>query len=181
MDGTSQNNKWLASTLLLLCVIILVGYVTELPFMMNYLEVSAFWRLGLLMGSILGIITGGLAVRKLALSEEVARLRVFFMGFFFSIITVPLILSWSNRMLPSPPIPTSIIIESELARYGDRFGNVKNRTNTPTTYVLFFLLDQQLYRISAQKAFFPDAEAGDQVTLNISQGRWGYRWVEHSD
>jgi hypothetical protein len=103
------------------------------------------------------------------------------MVFFFSLLVIPLLLSWSNRMLSPPATPTNITIESELARFGDRFGNVKNKTTTPTTYVLFFVLDQELYRVSAKEAFFPGAEAGDQVLLNIVKGRWGYRWIDRRE
>lgn len=177
MINLLKNSNRLAGLVLLLFLLVLLGYVTELPFMMNYLEVSSFWRLGLLSGAVLGILAGLTISRKLAHQEDTERLQVFFATFFFFLLAIPLLLSWTNRIATPPATPTTITIESELARYGDRFGQPKGKTASANTYVLFFILDQQLYRVSGKQSFFPDAQPGDHVRLNLSEGRWGYRWV----
>lgn len=180
MINISQN-KWLAITLFLICAASLIAYVNELPIMMNYLEVGSFWKTGLLIGSLLGAFCGSLLIRRANDKDGVARLRLFFMVFFFFLLISPLLLSRSNRLFASPATATTVTFESEQARFGSRFGEVKTQAAKPTTHILFFVLDNELYRTSSKTAFFPTATAGDPLSLNIATGYWGYRWVDRSD
>lgn len=107
-------------------------------------------------------------------------MQLFFAVFISICITTPLLLSWCNRLgVPaSSSIPTSVVVESQQARFSSRFGSSRLQKSQANQYLLFFYRDGQLYRIQDDQPFFEKVETGDTLTLNITEGRLGYEWVE---
>ncbi|MEL6973692.1 MAG: hypothetical protein AAFO02_26320 [Bacteroidota bacterium] len=164
-----------------LVVLILGGLVIELPFSMNYLQVRSFWKTSVLLGLGLGIIAAVAALyyRWDDLADSVARMQLFFTVFFALLLTTPLFISWTNRLaIPTADVPpTTVTLESEQARFSSRFGSSRLQKPQANQYLLFFYRDGQLYRLQDDEPFFPDAEPGDTLQLNIIRGRLGYEWV----
>ncbi len=164
-----------------LVVFLLGGLVVELPFSMNYLQARSFWRSSVATGILVGIVAGGIMLwRKWPqLKDVVAKMQLFSAIFITICISTPLILSWVNRMGvgASAAEPTSIIVESQQARFSSRFGSSRLQKPQANQYLLFFYREGQLYRIQDDQPFFPDVETGDTLTLNIAMGRLGYEWV----
>ena len=164
-----------------LVILILGGLVVELPFSMNYLQVRSFWKTSILLGLILGTAaaTGAVYLQRKDLEDSVARMQLFFTVFFALLLTTPLFMSWINRLAVSAANnpPSAVIFESEQARFSSRFGSSRLQKPQANQYLLFFYRDGQLYRLQDDEPFFPDAQTGDTLRLNIVEGRLGYEWV----
>lgn len=169
----------------LLVVVVLGGWVVELPFSMNYLQARSFWLSSLAIGVLVGLVTAVLVLRRYRdqLGDVVAKMLVFFAVFFTLCVCIPLLLSWVNRLgVPAKvAVPTEVMMESQQARFTSRFGNSRLQKPQANQYLFFFYRDGQLYRIQDDKLFFPGAEAGDTLTLDIASGRLGYEWVIRRD
>lgn len=160
---------------------LVAAYTQELPIMMNYLQVSEFWRSGLLTGLLVGTVALLFFFFKsdLAPEDTVAKMRWSSSILFTSLLLCPLFLSWSNRLgIPAANArQVSVIYESEQARYSSRFGNPSGQKQQANQFILFFFQDGQLRRVNGQHPFFPGAQAGDTLQLTINTGRWRYQWV----
>lgn len=165
-----------------LIILFLAGLVVELPFSMNYLQVRSFWKTSLLLGIILGlVVAAGLVWRqRQQLTDSVARMQLFSAVFISLLLSTPLFISWINHAgltNASTTAPTAVIFESEQARFSSRFGSSRLQKPQANQYLFFFYRDGQLYRLQDDEPFFPDAEAGDTLYLDIVRGRLGYEWV----
>jgi hypothetical protein len=173
------NNLWLI--LLAGVVFILLGiYAVELPFMMNYLEVKDFWRRALLLGSGTGLALATWATfrDRGKNRDSVSRMRQFSAILISSVLLVPLLISVTNHwVLQRPAVPQAVVFETELPRNTSRFGNIPQQHQTADQYILIFVWNNRLYRVSRDHPYFPTAQTGDTVNLPIRQGRWGYHWV----
>ena len=171
--------SWIIIGLIILGLV--AAYTQELPIMMNYLQVGAFWRTGLLTGLLVGIATLLFFFFKsdLVPDDVVAKMRWSSSILFASMLLCPLFLSWTNRLGVSKnnAQEVSVIFESEQARYTSRFGNPSGVKQQANQFILFFFQDGQLRRVNGQHPFFPGAQTGDSLLLNINTGRWNYQWV----
>ena len=148
---------------------------------MNYLQARTFWIRSFVAGLLLGSLMGGALVwhYKHQLKDVVAKMQLFFAVFISICIATPLLHSWLNRAAVSTAkaSPTTVILESQQARFSSRFGNSRLQKQQANQYLLFFYRDGQLYRIQDDQLFFPGAESGDTLNLDIVKGRLGYEWV----
>jgi hypothetical protein len=171
---------WLSGGLLLLGLV--VAYTQELPVMMNYLQVGAFWQTGLLIGFGLSVVSLVLlffrpnvqslpVVEKLQLSSTVL---------FIGLLLCPLFLSWTNRwgISAKQAQTVTVIFESEQARFTSRFGSPEGTAKKANQFLLFFFQNGQLRRVNGKRPFFPGAQSGDPIELEINDGRWGFQWLE---
>jgi len=165
-----------------LVVIILGGFVVELPFSMNYLQAESFLAKSFGLGLLLGLLAAGMTLwfKAAQIPDLVARLQLFFTILISLSLLTPLITSWVNRIGigSEHASPTELIFESEQARYTSRFGESRLQKQQASQYLLFFYRDGQLYRISDDEPFGFEAETGDTITLAITRGRLGYEWVD---
>ncbi len=160
---------------------LVAAYTQELPIMMNYLQVGAFWQTGLLVGLLVGIVALLLFFFKSmhVPDDIVEKMRWGSSILFTSLLLCPLFLSWTNRLgvLKNNAQEIPVIFESEQARYTSRFGNPSGVKQQANQFILFFFQDGQLRRVNGQHPFFPGAQAGDTLLLNINTGHWNYQWV----
>ncbi|WP_367389972.1 hypothetical protein [Lewinella sp. LCG006] len=171
--------RWIIIGVVILGLV--AAYTQELPIMMNYLQVDAFWQTGLLIGLLVGITTLLLLFfySNLVPDDVVTKMRWGSSILFTSMLLCPLFLSWTNRLgIPdtnAKDVP--IVYESEQARYSSRFGNIGGEKQQANQFILFFFQDGQLHRVNGVHPFFPGAQAGDTLQLRINTGRWHYQWV----
>ena len=165
-----------------LVVIILGGFVVELPFSMNYLQAESFLAKSFGLGLLLGLLAAGFTLwfKAAKVQDLVARLQLFFTIVISLSLLTPLITSWINRIGigSAQAVPTEVIFESEQARYTSRFGESRLQKQQASKYLLFFYRNGQLYRIADDEPFDYEAETGDTITLAITRGRLGYEWVD---
>lgn len=165
-----------------LVVIILGGFVVELPFSMNYLQAESFLAKSFGLGLLLGLLAAGFTLwfKAAKVQDLVARLQLFFTIVISLSLLTPLITSWINRIGigSEQAAPTEVIFESEQARYTSRFGESRLQKQQASKYLLFFYRNGQLYRIADDEPFDYEAETGDTITLAITRGRLGYEWVD---
>ena len=165
-----------------LVVIILGGFVVELPFSMNYLQAESFLAKSFGLGLLLGLLAAGFTLwfKAAKVQDLVARLQLFFTIVISLSLLTPLITSWINRIGigSEQAAPTEVIFESEQARYTSRFGESRLQKQQASKYLLFFYRNGQLYRIADDEPFDYEAETGDTITLAIVRGRLGYEWVD---
>lgn len=159
---------------------LVAAYTQELPIMMNYLQVGAFWQAGLLIGLLVGIVILFFFFKSKHVPDDVvAKMRWGSSIIFTSLLLCPLFLSWTNRlgvpMNNAQEVP--VIFESEQARYSSRFGNPSGVKQQASQFIFFFFQEGQLRRVNGRQPFFPGAQAGDTLLLNINTGRWNYQWV----
>lgn len=171
---------WISGGLLLLGLV--VAYTQELPVMMNYLQVKSFWQTGLLIGFSLSVVILVLlffrpGVRSLPVVE---KLQLSSTILFASLLLCPLFLSWTNRWGISAEQAQTVTVtfESEQARFTSRFGSPKGTAQKANQFLLFFFQNGQLRRVNGKRPFFPEAQPGDTIELEINDGRWGFQWLE---
>ena len=179
-----NRSDWITWGAIGIAIILLFwGLVRELPYIMNYLEVGRFWGLSLLIGTALATGLAYLLVIRRQLSIGTDGLdnyrRIAAIGFACWLST-PLIMSTINRSLVSLTVPTPVIFNAEEARFSSRFGERPGPGQAANQHLLFFEYQHQLHRISWDgPARFPEASAGDTITLSIGHGALGFEWVDN--
>ncbi len=97
---------------------------------------------------------------------------------FGTLMVCPWLLSWTNRQFDfSEPSRQVAILEKEEGRYSSRFGQTHQQL-VADHYLLFFYLDNDLYRFRSGDAHFEGLSKGDTIQIPIKSGAWGFRWIK---
>jgi len=164
-----------AIVLLVVLFFILMGF--EMKRFSNTFNVHRliFWAIGL------GIIIGVLLARKFK-KEKADQLETVQMHIFtivLSIIALPFIISFTNRVLTFHPIQEELVeFVEEDPFISSRFGITDKADIEPEGVHLFFIRNYELERVKARKPVFPTAKKGDKVSLPIRTGLWGFKYFE---
>lgn len=155
---------------------LLVLYGLELPYFDNTLGFRTLlgWSLGI--GSLVGVLLGGLSWR--AGKDAVEKIQLFLLVFVPVLVFSPLFGSLSNRLLGErEPRSMQVTFWKQEGHAFSRLGFIEGEPVEPDEYYLFFHQGGELVRVRKQTPFQVPTEQGDPFQLRVRKGAWGYPWV----
>lgn len=160
-------------------VAIPVLYTFEISHLNQTLHAGQMMMIALVIGLVIGIVLG-YRLQKNS-TDTVERMRTYAACIILSALTLPLLVSLSNRLLsfrPTQRVQVEFVEESP--RFSNRFGAFENAIQ-PTSYFTFFYKNSELLKIQTSESLFPDAKRGDLVTLPLKRGLWGFEFVAKNE
>jgi len=107
------------------------------------------------------------------------RIQIYVFFILLSIFFIPLFGSLSNRLLAYRPVNVE---EAELFRseaYISRtFGLLEGESIEPTGHNVYFIFENELYKVNVEDLWFEKAKEGDTIPLPLRRGFWGIRYVQ---
>ncbi len=170
------KTKLIAWAIVLIIVGLIVGYALEFKHFSNTLYVERLVSAGLVAGAALGAWIGhSLARRETTI---VGKARWWVSSLALSILFMPLIASWVNRLPLSSStkqITVEFIEEKPFAQ--ERFGLLEGKKIAPDGYYIFVMYQGEIIRLRAGKQQFPGRKRGDIIQLEVRKGNLGFDWV----
>lgn len=148
-----------------------IAYTFEINYFNRTLHAAKLVVIAIVIGAIIGTWLG-YRLQK-GITDVVGKMRMYAVCVIGTILLMPLLLSWSNRVLSFhavQQVPVEFVEESP--RYASRFGVAAGERAQVNYYIIFFYKDQDLLNIHTTKPLFPDATRGDTVSLPIKKGLW---------
>lgn len=159
---------------------VLVMSVLELKYFNNTFEAKSMVTRALILGVLIGAALSYWITKdrldKPAM-ETLLKFQISIAILVFSIILMPLLASFSNRVLSfgrQAEVPVEYVAAQGF--YADRYGLLDSPE--PNGYFLFVLKDGQLERFKTKTNPYPNAKENETILLTVKKGFWGYEYVD---
>lgn len=130
----------------------------------------------LLFGGLSGLALGLYLQRRQ--QDTVVRLQIVMACLFALLVVAPLLAGLSNRLLSWNKVRyEEVEFVQERAFFSSRFGAIKDESQMPTGYYLFFYYQGRLIRISMDQSHFDGVEDGELILIPFKKGLWGIDFV----
>jgi len=128
-------------------------------------------------GAVLGLLIG---YRFRHRGEDLTeRIQIFVFCAVICMVFMPLFASLSNRLLAYRPVQNE---QAELFRteafISRNFGLLEGESLEPTGYDVFFIYQNELYKVSVPELWFEKTKEGATIPLPLQQGFWGITFVQ---
>jgi len=107
------------------------------------------------------------------------RIQIYVFFILISIFFMPLFASLSNRLLAYAPVQQEQAELFQANAYISRaFGLIEGENTDPSGYNVFFVYQNELYKVSVEELWFETTEEGAQIPLPVQRGLWGVRYIK---
>lgn len=159
-------------------------YVQEFQWFQNYLNPKNMVLASLLFGLALGLALG-FRFQKNG-SELVDKMQIWTVCVVVSILPMPLLASFANRLFAEQkPHEAKVEFWEEkqhlIGRSPTIYGFIEGNNKTEMGYFIFLIIDGELVRVKSQTPRFPNISQGDSVVVPIRKGLLGVDFVEWED
>lgn len=155
----------------------IVLYVFEFQHFHNMFQVRSL----LLASAIVGFLVGGGISWYLTkgVKEAYDRMRITVGVTILTIVFMPLLLSWINRLLVfRTPTEEKVEFVRQEGFSASRFGNYQGKNPEADGVYTFVIRDGELKRLKSKNPIFPFALEGDEVTIRVLKGALGWEVVD---
>jgi len=153
------------------------AYTQEVPKLQNTLDFRSLMLSAVLIGALLGLAIGYFLGRERR--EILERFQMALGLLVFTILLMPLLVSWTNRAFAYQTPQTEQLELLRVEQYaGSRFGRQAELRSAPDGYRIFVLREGQILRLQYPRMPFPNKEKGDLVPITVSKGLWGFEFVD---
>ena len=174
MKLKSSDVKKILSALLLFILFIIL-FVGEIPYLMNTFNFYVTLATVLLCGIGVGVLFGFL-LKKFA-EELISKFQIFVSSIVLSMVIVPLLISWSNRLYTSPLEETLIFMESDEV-YGmilkSEARKAEDGVPPPSGYLITVERETgKVEQIRVDTDIAENLAPGDPIDLKVRRGMYG--------
>lgn len=175
MDLKTLKQTVFYSIIALIVIGMVIVMVLEIPSFERTLQLRRMLLLGAGVGSVIGIFVGLMLTKTI--KDSIDKVRIILMLLVFCLITVPTLLSISNRLLSSANRIEKVEFFDQKGVIADLAITKQDLEDLDFIYT-FVVLDGELIRIKSVQPLFPNHNRGDHVDLTIIEGFWGFDVIQ---
>ena len=175
----SYRSGWIGTILGMVFIIILIGFSVEFERLSYVLMADGLVALSLKVGVALSFLAGLIFWDKKQW-PKLTRVKAIILSLLVGMIIGGWLTLMTNRLggLMRSPETIKVIVKEEIGFVRGKAIPEDNPLNLiPDRYLSSFSYQGQEFQLSLDHQLFPDLNFGDQASLQIARGLWGYKYI----